>query len=85
MKGTLEVTQKTKKVTSQKQKRQTKSMKFKRKETSNFNDIHNIIKDLLRTLIVLMPHHLCALMNYNSSFQELMKATSIPFQQHHPS
>ncbi|KAH0682292.1 hypothetical protein KY289_020044 [Solanum tuberosum] len=38
MKGALEVTQKTKKITSQKQKRQTKSMKFKRKETSsNYN------------------------------------------------
>ncbi|KAH0757376.1 hypothetical protein KY290_020869 [Solanum tuberosum] len=38
MKGALDVTQKTKKVTSQKQKRQTKSMKFKRKKTSsNYN------------------------------------------------
>ncbi|KAG5601593.1 hypothetical protein H5410_032963 [Solanum commersonii] len=73
MKGALEVTQKTKKITSQKQKRQTKSMKFKRKETSSnysvkaeqngttiSNEAHlmDIIKDLLRTLVVLMPHRL---------------------------
>ncbi|XP_049374048.1 protein FAR1-RELATED SEQUENCE 5-like [Solanum verrucosum] len=96
MKGALEVTQKTKKVTSQKQKRQTKSMKFKRKETSSN---YNVEVEQNGTTISNEAHSMqfqrypeyyqgfientdCA---YATSFTELMKAASTPFQQHHPS
>ncbi|KAM3237651.1 hypothetical protein P3L10_012680 [Capsicum annuum] len=70
----LEVAQKTKKVSSQKNKKvcsqkiqkapsqkpkkQTENMKLNKKETSNFNDIQNFIKGILRALIMLMPPHL---------------------------
>ncbi|XP_049356219.1 protein FAR1-RELATED SEQUENCE 5-like [Solanum verrucosum] len=84
MRGFLEVTQKTKKVSSpkikrrssQKQKRQTKSVKLKRKETSsNINAYSEFYQEYVENAG-------CA---YATSFTDLMKAASTPFQQYRPS
>ncbi|XP_049374825.1 protein FAR1-RELATED SEQUENCE 1-like [Solanum verrucosum] len=83
MRGFLEVTQKTKKVSSpkikrrssQKQKRQTKSVKLKRKETSsNINAYSEFYQEYVENAG-------CA---YATSFTDLMKAASTPFQQYRP-
>ncbi|XP_049370779.1 protein FAR1-RELATED SEQUENCE 1-like [Solanum verrucosum] len=83
MRGFLEVTQKTKKVSSpkikrrssQKQKRQTKSVKLKRKETSsNINAYSEFHQEYVENAG-------CA---YATSFTDLMKAASTPFQQYRP-
>ncbi|KAK6782462.1 hypothetical protein RDI58_020258 [Solanum bulbocastanum] len=69
MKGALEVTQKTKKVTSQKQKRQTSNYNVEAEQNEYYQGFIENSTD-------------CA---YATSFTEWLKAASTPFQQHHPS